>query len=269
VSRAYLVPTGAFQGTVHSVFATACNLAVGGRLITVHDASSAHTPTSIRVAAESAVRWSPLVRAGDGVRCREGFLAVGADVFDLRHLAVWRPRPLATLAAPGVLAPLLDELHRLGEEDGGQHGTVRALAVELYQALTTAPGTLDRLIGRLIGLGPGLTPAGDDVLVGLLAALQQTGTDPGALATLRAGVVQRVHRTTDISAHHLRLAAGGHFSEPISELLDALLGVASRGAVAARVGQVLRVGASSGADALLGVRVGLATHLAHPDQKAA
>jgi hypothetical protein len=67
---------------------------------------------------------------------------------------------------------------------------------------------------RLIGLGPGLTPEGDDLLAGALAVgAVLHGELPGALPDdLRAG-------TTRLSATLLELAARGAVMEPVHGLL--------------------------------------------------
>lgn len=48
VSRVHLVPGGDATGTLHSVFAAACNLAIDGTLVTVHDVSAARTTVAAR-----------------------------------------------------------------------------------------------------------------------------------------------------------------------------------------------------------------------------
>jgi hypothetical protein len=67
---------------------------------------------------------------------------------------------------------------------------------------------------RLIGLGPGLTPEGDDLLAGALAVSAVLhGELPGVLPPdLRA-------RTTTLSATRLELAARGAVMEPVHGLL--------------------------------------------------
>ena len=103
----------------------------------------------------------------------------------------------------------------------------------------------------LAGRGPGLTPAGDDVLAGLLLVLAIAGHDRAELE--RAAASARTHA---ISRAFLLWAARGQPVAPVHHLLAALVdgdGVAierHRSAVAA-------LGQTSGADLLLGLRLGL------------
>jgi hypothetical protein len=69
----------------------------------------------------------------------------------------------------------------------------------------------------LAGRGPGLTPLGDDILVGFLAAAALGGADPDFLApeAERAG-----RSTTALSRTLLRLSARGHLPEAAHRLLE-------------------------------------------------
>ncbi len=108
-------------------------------------------------------------------------------------------------------------------------------------------------VASLVGRGPGLTPSGDDALVGLLAVLHRLAAtaDPSTELVGRA-VTAHLHRTGDISAHYLRLAAAGHFGERLVALCDALA-TGAHTAVEPAAAAVVATGATSGADALLGV----------------
>lgn len=103
---------------------------------------------------------------------------------------------------------------------------------------------------RLAGLGPGLTPSGDDVLVGTLLALivrpsEQTEPLPRAIMASAAG------RTTRISMAYLEAAARGEASETWHRLIAALPeNDHTQLLTAAR--RVIAFGETSGADMLAG-----------------
>jgi hypothetical protein len=249
-----------FAGVVHSVFATACNLAVAGRLVTVHDTTVSHLPTSVRVAG-----WAPRARVGQPARCEAGLLGFGPHRLDLRAAPVWSPAaPPARINLAAAL-PLADEVatarvrHLAGT--GGPTPGLSELSEALRAWLLGRSEAAPLVLARLIGFGPGLTPAGDDVLVGLMSVLYRAGagsTDArAARATLAGELHRQAHRSTDVGAHYLRLAADGHFAEPLLDLVDALVGGHGRAVVLARTRDALRVGASSGADAVAGALLGL------------
>jgi hypothetical protein len=102
----------------------------------------------------------------------------------------------------------------------------------------------------LVGLGPGLTPSGDDFLIGAmagLAALGQTNTR----AVLGRAIVAAAHLTSPLSASLLRTAAAGHVGENLHAMVAALVtGDADAAIAAAR-----HMGHTSGFDALTGAVV--------------
>jgi len=105
------------------------------------------------------------------------------------------------------------------------------------------------------GLGPGLTPAGDDALAGILfarRALAGRDAEPRLLAV--AGVAV----TTDLSAALLGWAARGQAIEPVHALLAAVA-AGDRIAALTATDRIASFGSSSGADLLLGLGLGLAT----------
>jgi hypothetical protein len=107
---------------------------------------------------------------------------------------------------------------------------------------------------RLIGLGPGLTPSGDDALVGIEAALHALARPSAGFLALALGDAEA--RTTDLAATLLRHAAAGEFAERLHTLLAVLLGSDDE-SVPAAIERAVAWGATSGIDCLLGVLIGL------------
>jgi hypothetical protein len=106
-------------------------------------------------------------------------------------------------------------------------------------------GNVDEIrtgVRRLCGLGPGLTPSGDDFLVGVLIGLYLTGGDPQP-------VLQAATETTRISRAYLEAAADGQANEPWHDLLRALR---SRSGWEPPARRLLRFGQTSGADMMTG-----------------
>ncbi|MCL2463972.1 MAG: DUF2877 domain-containing protein [Micrococcales bacterium] len=102
----------------------------------------------------------------------------------------------------------------------------------------------------LLGVGIGLTPAGDDALVGMLAALTVAGVNVASLRALAGLLTPSDGATTDVSATILRLALAGEFSLPLHAVLAAI-GDAER---LPRAVEALRGwGATSGRDTVAGL----------------
>jgi hypothetical protein len=99
----------------------------------------------------------------------------------------------------------------------------------------------------LAGLGPGGTPAGDDFLVGVMAAIWLLGDEAQAPAIADTAAP----RTSALSAAFLRAAGRGELIAPWHALLEALC-AGDVVEVEKAAMQVESFGASSGADALDG-----------------
>ena len=114
-----------------------------------------------------------------------------------------------------------------------------------------SPAVPADLVRRLLGVGPGLTPAGDDLLAGLLVGLWSFGqqAEPLRLAVL-AGLAAG---TTDLSAALLRCAARGESIPQVNQLLRTLSGSASQGRLDHAMYELVRVGHTSGTALATGV----------------
>jgi len=142
-------------------------------------------------------------------------------------------------------------------------------AADLVASIAEACRVLDkdrvvRLVASLVGLGEGLTPAGDDFLVGLLAGLDGLALDAAKrhfVDAIGLTLARLAHRTTDVAAHFLRLAARGHYSEVLDCLRDALLCRHRCDLVEKALQGALDVGATSGADMVTGLLAGLTAWL--------
>ncbi len=110
---------------------------------------------------------------------------------------------------------------------------------------------LRRAARELAGLGPGLTPAGDDLLVGFQLALWGLFPENQArdLAAVVCGCACR--RTSAFSAAWLRAAASGEAAQPWHDLLAALC-CGDLGETAGAARALLLRGHTSGSDALAG-----------------
>jgi hypothetical protein len=106
------------------------------------------------------------------------------------------------------------------------------------------------------GAGIGLTPAGDDYLMGVLLAFWVGMMDPDPFIVALMGGTEG--RTGRLSMAFLRAAARGEASQAWHRLAEAMSRCDTRGLEAA-VTVLLRTGHSSGADALYGFTKALTT----------
>jgi hypothetical protein len=111
---------------------------------------------------------------------------------------------------------------------------------------------------HLIGRGPGLTPSGDDFLVGCLRGLWLMRRNaPGArrmLDDLQAALLPDLDaRTTRVGAEFIRYALDGAFAEVLDQAAVALLAPAHPPIVQSTVSHLLAQGETSGTDTMLGL----------------
>lgn len=165
-------------------------------------------------------------------------------VRDLRVL----PGPLSRRAADALFAAALVD----GREVAGPMGSSRQRADATALACAVIPGdaaATSQVLRRLIGSGPGSTPAGDDVVVGVLAALHRSGRGVAGLDLLRELLPPLLPRTVAVSRHALTHALTGDLPERTHELLA---GLARPDRVSATLAAARTWGASSGLDMACG-----------------
>lgn len=132
----------------------------------------------------------------------------------------------------------------------------RRAAVPAADAVAHGDGeAAERLLTGVLGLGPGLTPSGDDVAAGLLLVLYAVlGAGSPQLGPLAAAVVAAARsRTTAVSAALLAEAAAGRTSAPVAVAVRALLGQPVPGSPVDAFTALLALGHSSGADLATGM----------------
>ncbi len=178
----------------------------------------------------------------------------------LGNAHVWRPRPLHS----GLIVPRGAVLSRAPAPNVNvSFERLAPFLISMQDACRSHNLSRVLEIGRdLIGLGPGLTPSGDDFLGGLLLTIHQLlAAYPGGIEwSLRAVedfLAWARPRTNVISYTILCDHARGQGAEPLHALLAALLEGKSDDEIARHRERVLAIGSTSGAEMLAGILAGL------------
>lgn len=257
---------------VIAVFPSALYLEMRGgpepRVLAVVTSDAHRLPNAVVVGATR--REHPFRGVREGGEAFAGDGRVEADGLRVRVRRWWDPSPALGGMQPAALAAgvraLEDALAAAGASGGGLAG--HPGPAELAEAC--AAGDLAGAVEaaeRIVGLGPGLTPSGDDILCGLLVSLRLVGDAVrhgrravwladwlGAAVTADAGT-----RTTALAATLLHCAAAGGAG---AEVAAVLRGVAGHEPPALPVRRLLAVGHTSGADLAQGVLAGCRAALA-------
>ncbi len=265
-----------FSGHVAGVYQHACNLeSRQGDVLSLVLPGVGNGPFNI-VLREQAGLFAGLT-TGTKISTSQGRLTLGGDsIVAFDGARVWEPRPGWESLRPRwqvirrQLSEVLGLAKRLSPEESllqlaiePAEGRTQAdsLAGALHTRILVAAGLLragwetDRRLvcqgaALLAGAGPGLTPAGDDFLAGIMLGAWLARPDPQAFCHLVLEAA--APRTTVLSAAYLQAAARGHCSEPWHDLLQCLAcEPASR--LEAAVRGIVAHGATSGSDTLAGL----------------
>jgi Protein of unknown function (DUF2877) len=264
-------------GRVGAVFKHACMVLLdGGGVVALLGPGVGHVAHAVRLAVDEPI--DRCIRMGTPVRIWRGGIAFGADVVvTLASARIWTSAVRLGMCASNrgafnAMALTRNVLIDLAPQSSSEFlaavlpiaEPVTALGVRVSVALprlalATRAHDANRallLVRELIGLGPGLTPAGDDFIIGWLAGLTLGTQSPAQqefLAAMCTGVEVLSDATTPPSRQHLADACALMFSERLSEVCVAISSGVSRPALQASVAAQLAVGATSGADAAAGL----------------
>lgn len=248
-SLGYALSAGpATRGVVHSVFRHAVNVSMDGEMWTLLAEGKSDLPFGIRVALPDFAALG--LRRGEPVQVRPGFVGIGSRlVVDWRTAARWVP------AAKNEIAHGLRQ--RLAVVTDAVCGKAWSGSAEMAQAVKSAmhvPATLRAVLAGIVGCGPGATPSGDDVLVGILAVVTAApSVSAPATAILRRALLPLLPTTADLSEHLLRQAARGQIGRDLHELIQALAGDTAPEQLREAARRVVETGATSGADTCEGL----------------
>ena len=238
---------------VFQKFRRGMNLRHGRHLIFLGGPESPLCPFGIRLPEAERAYLLELAQIGDT------FSADGEALRAPRAALLWAgaaPVPTGQSSAPSLPAGLGGWLAGHRAQPPSWAEGLEAWRPQLFRYLWDGAGQLPHLLRQIVGYGPGLTPSGDDFLVGLLWAHTLCPFLPG-------GCLEAIHQavfcrpaTTLTAENYYRYALAGRFSQPMVQLGAAL-----------RQGQwddadraleaLLGLGHTSGQDLWLGAYAGL------------
>jgi len=264
-----------FDGFVHSIFSNIINIKCSrdGELYSLATIKTDNAPNTI-ILGNSCFEEID-IKADDYVFSSGCYLRIGdKTAISLGKTVEWVGAGAGISSDPDLLAGNLaiarDYLGKHGIAGGMKEAScapvfAREMSRMLRRASTSlleqlACGNLSQALEHsagLIGLGIGLTPSGDDFLVGLLAVIS---TEENALPVLKEfckGVRERAESATNaISYMAIKKASEGRVRESIAHLLFCLR-TGPEESLSSATQDVLAIGSTSGTDIACGILRGL------------
>ncbi len=248
---------GVHMGRVYSVFNTSFNVLAGERLVHVGSQDALMSATGVSIAPADMEQLLDGLRAGDIVASSEGHMRVyKRESTELLELGGAKPCNCSIPLAASHLSAAWAKgcLARLPLRRGcGLYRDAHARAC--LQVLADPNRDTSELLTAaryLVGRGPGLTPSGDDILMGYSCARWAfgcAGSLPGYIAD-----ATRAH-STEVSASYADALRRGWVS-PIYRDLICAAGLRDEQAFDRAVRIIGQIGHTSGTDALLGLSIG-------------
>jgi len=258
--------TGPERLRVHSVFKHAINLqdANSGKLYTLVSRAILPAPATIRL---SCRKMSELAFDKDTVLvCARDRLLWNRAEITLENVSFWQCE--LPVYRPFRHHTVIDMIDRLLADNGSaapSGAIIQAVEHTLsqrYEAFLQGwrqgdERAMQDSVRRCIGCGVGLTPSGDDMLIGLLAVLALPQNPNYHIFTLLAQQLEdSAGQTTDVSRAALLHARDGRFNQALTACLQMFF-LEDKIVLRNSLKTLLSLGATSGMDMLKGMKTGL------------
>jgi len=273
------------KGYVFNVFQHALNIILDdGYLLCVVDEKYQGIPFGISVSIPEAFSFKNLVEANEPVLSIDNWLIIGNIKIELNRKIISSNIPSKLLnpdflVAKNNVAPVINFIQSQSKRNGLYplipyvqsflfsnefsessvdpicfYALNKMKLIAQYFTEENAEGCLKHMT-NLIGLGAGLTPSGDDFLLGFFGLLLNIKVDvftPSFINCIRKGLeVSCIGKTTLISEVYLTYGLKGQFTEVLSNFINSLFG-ADQLKLLKNTQELLNVGSSSGIDMMLG-----------------
>jgi uncharacterized protein DUF2877 len=287
ISMGYAVPDGNFDASVHSAFQSAINVRLNNedRLLTLVASKEGDLPQGIRLDTPEAFSFEEF-QIGEPAANRDGILHFENTslTIQLHGARRWKcnlsalefdPTNPAVAAAWSFVWGALNKRQRISESEiiaedlfrssGSAQAGVAGKVGEAMRALIHATRHYEfadiSAVKSLVGLGSGLTPAGDDLLVGYMAGLWCTVRDETGrvqfVSSLGNVILHLSRLTNDISRTYLYHGVRGQVSSRLANLAETICHGGNSEHLPDIAETAMRVGHTSGMDVVTGLLMGL------------
>jgi hypothetical protein len=231
------------KGKVIAVFDNCFYLDLNNTYICLGNFNFSDGPLNVISSAPDKTNWiTSGIRVGDRANVANHILSVGLNIwFRFMNTEIWKPRP-------GLITPILttkiEQFYASNPSRSGLPKQAYPLIDALSNWLKTSIPLHPPSIEGLLGMGPGLTPSGDDFIGAMLITLHHMGQIETKAQLAKRVIHLTAKCTNPISAQHLYAAIGGMGSDALHRVLAD---------EPSALNALISIGHTSGWDALAGV----------------
>jgi len=269
-------------GTVHSLFNNGMNIRMGERLFFIGTTKNGRLPFGIHLKNEkinelltsistpSTIIWKEETKELYFENARVYLNFNQAIPYSNRINKLPNHRGISDINLEDMITLLADErtgldinidnflLHYLTQhEKECSDGVVKEIYRLMSAIVSKDVNEIETVVRYFLGRGKGLTPSGDDHLVGLLAIHTLTETFSLPFIQTLNKIVKHESVTTDIGKEYLLYALKGEFSSSVTNIMNNLLEKEQQQDLKNHLQQLMAMGHSSGVDTLFGILIGL------------
>lgn len=248
------------NGKIHSLFNQSFNIGFEEDLVHVGRAGGQLSSFGMLLSSTEMDAILPNLAAGDLVKVQGTMLMLYATYCPVIQLDTARLHVVDLALHPVMLTPQRLALVREAleqAEDEAQLGL--ALGEQDWQHLNALvredvrSEAFQQAARYLVGRGKGLTPSGDDILLGFFLVLKLFGQESGLTGALLEFATQS---TTSISAAYLKSLMTGYVSEYFLSFCQAAA-LEDLDGLRSAIEKIKTIGSTSGYDSLMGMSLGI------------
>ena len=268
------------QGYVAALFEHSFYIKILSKWACIGPSSLPLGPLNLQTNAPNNINWRASgFQIDDPVKISATHIHIRNDyLFSYRDAEPWRPEPIINLNKTTIQAGLTtlttqacnmtpaEGLASLIFSDNKLDATLSTAGQAIFEINKflrdqgTSSKSILKPVTSLVGLGPGLTPSGDDFLGGIMIILSLLKRDD-KINSLASAIEIAASATNDISRAHLKAAAQGLGAEPLHATIGDI--TSNRGReLQVSLKRLNAIGHCSGWDALAGAVITLRAWLA-------
>lgn len=281
----YLIPLLLFKngnGTVHSRFTNGFNIKMGDSLIFIGTTKNGLLPFGIHLTERDTALAVSSVNHGEAVSWNEKTNSIKFqnfvisldqanpfknEIIELKNDQVFESslnrfssHLMNIEERTGLDVSIRDFIHNYqGINEQDIDGIDLYLILLIKSAITSDELLMDKAFRYFLGRGNGLTPSGDDMIVGILAFDAVAHFLSTRFYDKLSELIENESITTDVAREYLRYALKREFSSTVSNMVNSLA-TGKTQEFESNVQNLLGVGHSSGLDTLFGILIGMFTY---------